>query len=188
MHVGTVSVVFSEQSSIHCKLYAPSPRYLVVNADEGEPGTCKDREIMRHDPHKLVEGCLIAGRSMQARAGQLAAYIVHVLDYLSFLPADLTFFVSSFTHFLPSLPFPSLPLFPRSPPLLFLLPLLSSSPLSQHTSTFVGSSTTRHATCRWQSRRRMKLGSLEGMPVGLDTTLISTCTEERVHTSVEKKQ
>ncbi|MDP7600851.1 MAG: NADH-quinone oxidoreductase subunit F, partial [Rhodospirillales bacterium] len=36
------------------------PHYLVVNADEGEPGTCKDREIMRHDPHKLVEGCLVA--------------------------------------------------------------------------------------------------------------------------------
>lgn len=47
----------------------PRPRYLVVNADEGEPGTCKDREIMRHDPHKLVEGCLVAGRSMGARAG-----------------------------------------------------------------------------------------------------------------------
>ncbi len=45
------------------------PRYLVVNADEGEPGTCKDREILRHDPHKLIEGCLIAGRSMGARAG-----------------------------------------------------------------------------------------------------------------------
>src|ERR1700723_1955456 len=36
------------------------PSYLVVNADESEPGTCKDREIMRHDPHLLVEGCLIA--------------------------------------------------------------------------------------------------------------------------------
>ncbi|KAH9970297.1 NADH-ubiquinone oxidoreductase [Lactifluus volemus] len=36
----------------------PRPRYLVVNADEGEPGTCKDREILRGDPHKLVEGCL----------------------------------------------------------------------------------------------------------------------------------
>jgi NADH dehydrogenase (ubiquinone) flavoprotein 1 len=35
------------------------PRYLVINADEGEPGTCKDREILRHDPHKLVEGCLV---------------------------------------------------------------------------------------------------------------------------------
>src|SRR3954454_3970895 len=42
------------------------PRYLVVNADEGEPGTCKDREIMRGDPHKLVEGCLVAGRGMYA--------------------------------------------------------------------------------------------------------------------------
>jgi NADH dehydrogenase (ubiquinone) flavoprotein 1 len=47
------------------------PKYLVVNADEGEPGTCKDREIMRHDPHKLIEGCLVAGRSMDA----VAAYI-----------------------------------------------------------------------------------------------------------------
>lgn len=44
------------------------PRYLVINADEGEPGTCKDREIMRKDPHKLVEGCLIAGRAMNATA------------------------------------------------------------------------------------------------------------------------
>jgi len=44
---------------------------LVVNADEGEPGTCKDREIMRHDPHTLVEGCLIAGKAM----GAVAAYI-----------------------------------------------------------------------------------------------------------------
>jgi len=45
------------------------PKYLVVNADEGEPGTCKDREIMRHDPHTLVEGCLVAGRAMNAHAG-----------------------------------------------------------------------------------------------------------------------
>lgn len=37
------------------------PSFLVVNADESEPGTCKDREIMRKDPHKLIEGCLIAG-------------------------------------------------------------------------------------------------------------------------------
>ena len=42
------------------------PHYLVVNADESEPGTCKDREIMRHDPHLLVEGCLIAGCAMGA--------------------------------------------------------------------------------------------------------------------------
>lgn len=47
------------------------PRYLVVNADEGEPGTCKDREILRGDPHKLVEGCLVAGRGMNATAGMI---------------------------------------------------------------------------------------------------------------------
>lgn len=47
------------------------PSYLVVNADESEPGTCKDREIMRHDPHKLIEGCLIAGVGMRARAGYI---------------------------------------------------------------------------------------------------------------------
>ncbi|CAB4482721.1 NADH-ubiquinone oxidoreductase 51 kDa subunit mitochondrial precursor [Rhizophagus irregularis] len=47
------------------------PRYLVVNADEGEPGTCKDREIMRGDPHKLVEGCLVAGRAMNATAAYI---------------------------------------------------------------------------------------------------------------------
>ncbi|MFC7332111.1 NADH-quinone oxidoreductase subunit NuoF [Rhodocista pekingensis] len=44
------------------------PVYLVVNADEGEPGTCKDRDILRHDPHKLVEGCLIAGFAIGATA------------------------------------------------------------------------------------------------------------------------
>jgi len=44
------------------------PHYLVVNADESEPGTCKDRDIMRHDPHTLIEGCLIAGFSMGANA------------------------------------------------------------------------------------------------------------------------
>ena len=43
----------------------------MVNADESEPGTCKDREIMRKDPHKLVEGCLLAGFAMRARAGYI---------------------------------------------------------------------------------------------------------------------
>jgi NADH-quinone oxidoreductase subunit F len=47
------------------------PNYLIVNADESEPGTCKDREIMRHDPHLLVEGCLIAGFAMGANAGYI---------------------------------------------------------------------------------------------------------------------
>ncbi len=38
----------------------PRPSYLVVNADESEPGTCKDRDILRYEPHKLIEGCVIA--------------------------------------------------------------------------------------------------------------------------------
>ncbi|MFB2532532.1 NADH-quinone oxidoreductase subunit NuoF [Paracoccus sp. p4-l81] len=42
------------------------PSYLVINADESEPGTCKDREIMRHDPHTLIEGALIASFAMGA--------------------------------------------------------------------------------------------------------------------------
>jgi len=42
------------------------PHYLVINADESEPGTCKDREILRHDPHHLVEGALLASRAMDA--------------------------------------------------------------------------------------------------------------------------
>ena len=47
------------------------PHYLVVNGDESEPGTCKDRDILRHDPHKLVEGCLLAGFSMSAHAAYI---------------------------------------------------------------------------------------------------------------------
>ena len=50
------------------KTVGDRPHYLVVNADEGEPGTCKDRDLMRHDPHKLVEGCLIASFAMGAHA------------------------------------------------------------------------------------------------------------------------
>ena len=44
------------------------PHYLVVNADESEPGTCKDREIMRHDPQLLIEGCLVSSYAMGAHA------------------------------------------------------------------------------------------------------------------------
>jgi len=44
----------------------PRPSYLVINADESEPGSCKDREIMRHDPHLLIEGALLAGYAMRA--------------------------------------------------------------------------------------------------------------------------
>ena len=47
------------------------PHYLVVNADEGEPGTCKDREIMRHEPHKLIEGCLISSFAVGAHAAYI---------------------------------------------------------------------------------------------------------------------
>lgn len=47
------------------------PSYLVINGDESEPGTCKDREILRHDPHKLVEGALIVGFSMKAKAAYI---------------------------------------------------------------------------------------------------------------------
>jgi NADH-quinone oxidoreductase subunit F len=47
------------------------PHYLVVNADESEPGTCKDRDIMRHDPHTLVEGCLVASFAMGANAAYI---------------------------------------------------------------------------------------------------------------------
>lgn len=42
------------------------PHYLVVNADESEPGTCKDREILRHEPHSLIEGCVIASFAINA--------------------------------------------------------------------------------------------------------------------------
>ena len=47
------------------------PSFLVINADESEPGSCKDREIIRHDPHKLIEGALIAGYAMRARAAYI---------------------------------------------------------------------------------------------------------------------
>jgi NADH-quinone oxidoreductase subunit F len=47
------------------------PSFLVVNADESEPGSCKDREIIRHDPHKLIEGALIAGFAIRARAAYI---------------------------------------------------------------------------------------------------------------------
>ena len=50
------------------KTESDRPHYLVVNADEGEPGTCKDRDMLRFDPHKLVEGCLIASFAMKAHA------------------------------------------------------------------------------------------------------------------------
>jgi NADH-quinone oxidoreductase subunit F len=47
------------------------PSYLVVNADESEPGTCKDRDIIRYEPHKLIEGSLVAGFAMGAHTGYI---------------------------------------------------------------------------------------------------------------------
>ncbi len=61
-------------------LNLPSPSFLVINGDESEPGTCKDREIMRNEPHKLVEGALIAGLAMRARAGMLS--LASLLNFL----------------------------------------------------------------------------------------------------------
>ena len=43
--------------------------YIVINADESEPGTCKDRDIIRNEPHKLIEGTLLAGRAIRANVG-----------------------------------------------------------------------------------------------------------------------
>ncbi len=48
---------------------SPKPKYVVVNADEGEPGTCKDRILMGYDPHRLIEGVLIGGRAIGANRG-----------------------------------------------------------------------------------------------------------------------
>jgi NADH-quinone oxidoreductase subunit F len=47
------------------------PHYLVVNADESEPGTCKDRDILRNDPHVLIEGCLVASFAMRAHTAYI---------------------------------------------------------------------------------------------------------------------
>lgn len=61
------------------------PRYIVVNADESEPGTCKDRVIMQYDPHRLIEGCLIAARVIDARRGWIYIrgeyrYLIEIMD------------------------------------------------------------------------------------------------------------
>src|SRR6516162_2822553 len=50
---------------------SPKPKYIVVNGDESEPGTCKDRVLIENDPHQLIEGVLIAGLSVDAHAGYI---------------------------------------------------------------------------------------------------------------------
>ena len=47
------------------------PHYLVINGDESEPGSCKDREILRHDPHLLIEGAMLASFAMGAHAAYI---------------------------------------------------------------------------------------------------------------------
>jgi NADH-quinone oxidoreductase subunit F len=48
---------------------SPKPKYIVCNADESEPGTCKDRPLLEYDPHQLIEGILIAGRAIESHQG-----------------------------------------------------------------------------------------------------------------------
>src|SRR3984957_20443994 len=50
---------------------SPKPKYIMVNADESEPGTCKDRLLMEYDPHQLIEGILIAGLAVGAQQGYI---------------------------------------------------------------------------------------------------------------------
>ncbi len=50
---------------------SPKPKYIVCNADESEPGTCKDRPLIEHDPHQLIEGCLLAAWALQSHQGYI---------------------------------------------------------------------------------------------------------------------
>ena len=64
---------------------SPKPKYIVVNADESEPGTCKDRLLMEYDPHQMIEGCLIAGLAVDAHAGYIYIrgeyrYLIDIVD------------------------------------------------------------------------------------------------------------
>ena len=64
---------------------SPKPKYIVVNADESEPGTCKDRVLMENDPHQLIEGVIIAGLAVDAHAGYIYIrgeyrYLIEVMD------------------------------------------------------------------------------------------------------------
>ncbi|MEK7407363.1 MAG: NADH-quinone oxidoreductase subunit NuoF [Acidobacteriota bacterium] len=64
---------------------SPKPKYVVANADEGEPGTCKDRLLMEFDPHSLIEGMLIAGLAVGAKAGYIYIrgeyrYLIELMD------------------------------------------------------------------------------------------------------------
>ena len=64
---------------------SPKPKYIVVNGDESEPGTCKDRVLIENDPHQLIEGVLIAALSVGAHSGYIYIrgeyrYLIEVMD------------------------------------------------------------------------------------------------------------
>src|SRR5689334_7009 len=64
---------------------SPKPKYIVVNADESEPGTCKDRLLIENDPHQLIEGVLIAGLAVDSHAGYIYIrgeyrYLIEIMD------------------------------------------------------------------------------------------------------------
>jgi NADH-quinone oxidoreductase subunit F len=64
---------------------APKPKYIVCNADESEPGTCKDRLLMQNDPHQVIEGLLLAGYVVDAHQGYIYVrgeyrYLIDILD------------------------------------------------------------------------------------------------------------
>jgi NADH-quinone oxidoreductase subunit F len=63
----------------------PKPKYVICNADESEPGTCKDRPLMEHDPHQLIEGLTIAGRAIGSQRGYIYIrgeyrYVLDIMD------------------------------------------------------------------------------------------------------------
>jgi NADH-quinone oxidoreductase subunit F len=64
---------------------SPKPKYIIANADESEPGTCKDRPLMEFDPHQLIEGMIIAGRSVNSHQGYIYVrgeyrYVLDIVD------------------------------------------------------------------------------------------------------------
>jgi NADH-quinone oxidoreductase subunit F len=64
---------------------SPKPKYVICNADESEPGTCKDRVLMENDPHQLIEGMMIAGRAIDSHAGYIYIrgeyrYLIEIMD------------------------------------------------------------------------------------------------------------
>src|SRR5450432_694739 len=64
---------------------SPKPKYIMVNADESEPGTCKDRLLIEYDPHLMIEGIIIAGLAVGAQQGYVYIrgeyrYLIDIVD------------------------------------------------------------------------------------------------------------